>query len=161
MFALKNFSKPFLIKCDALGVSREAVLMQEGQPFTYVSHALKGKALDLSTYEKELLTLIYAVKKCRPYILGSVFIVKTDQQSLKFLLEPNFSQQKWISKLLGYDFTIKYNKGMQNKVTNVLSRQPKKEGEVSLADITILDPMWMQGLMSAYYKINLELAELC
>lgn len=40
--------------------------MQEGGLLVYLSHALKGKALDLSTYEKELLALVYAVKKWRP-----------------------------------------------------------------------------------------------
>lgn len=54
VFALPNLSKPFVIECDALGVGIGVVLMQEGKQLAYLSHALKGKALDLSTYGKEL-----------------------------------------------------------------------------------------------------------
>lgn len=61
--------------------------MQEGQPIAFLSQTLKGQALFLSTYEKELLSLVTAVQKWRPYLLGQSFKVKTDQQSLKFLLE--------------------------------------------------------------------------
>lgn len=52
-----------------------------------MSKLLKGKALLLSTYEKELVVLVGAVQKWRPYLLGQSFVVKTDQQALKFLLE--------------------------------------------------------------------------
>lgn len=37
--------------------------MKYGQPIAFLSKALKGKALDLSTYEKELLALVTAVQK--------------------------------------------------------------------------------------------------
>jgi hypothetical protein len=52
-----------------------------------MSQALKGKALFNSTYEKELLSLVSVVQKWRPYLLGQSFKIKTNQQSLKFLLE--------------------------------------------------------------------------
>lgn len=58
--------------------------MQEGQSIAFYSKTLKGKALLLSTYEKELLALVSIVAKWRPYLLGGVFQVKTDQQALKY-----------------------------------------------------------------------------
>jgi len=122
---LPDFSLPFTIECDACGKGIGAVLMQEGHPIAFLSQALKGQALNLSTYEKELLSLVTAVQKWRPYLLGSSFTVKTDQQALKFLLEQRTAtvfQQRWISKLLGYNFVIEYKKGKENRVADALSR---------------------------------------
>lgn len=82
-----NFSKVFLIECDASRVGIRVVLMQEERPLAYLSHALKENALELLTYKKELLALDYAVKKWRTYILGRVIIIWASQQSLKYLVE--------------------------------------------------------------------------
>lgn len=122
---LPDFIKMFVVECDASGEALGAVLMQEGQPLAYFSQALKGRNLTLSTYEKELLAFVMAVRKWRHYLLGQSFKVRTDQQVLKYLLEQRVgtpSQQKWISKLLGYDFTIEYKSGKNNAVADALSR---------------------------------------
>jgi hypothetical protein len=117
---------------------------------------LKGQALNLSTYEKELLSLVKAIQKWRPYLLGQSFKVKTDQQSLKVLLEQKIgttTQQLWISKLLGYDFVIEYKKGKENRVVDALSRQfenPKNEVTISL--ISFPTPTWVDDLKSSYLQ---------
>ena len=87
VLTLPDFSKPFIIECDALRVGIGAVLMQGQRPIAFHSQALKGKGLHLSTYEKEFLALVLAVKRWRLYLLGKPFIIKTDHQSLKFLSE--------------------------------------------------------------------------
>jgi hypothetical protein len=54
--------------------------MQGNRPIAFFSKALKGMALHMSTYEKELFALVSAIQKWRPYLLGKSFVVKTDQQ---------------------------------------------------------------------------------
>ena len=61
--------------------------MQQDRPITYYSEALNGSAPTFSTYEKEMLAIVKAIQNWRPYLLGKPFTVRTDQRSLKYLLE--------------------------------------------------------------------------
>jgi len=71
---LPNFSQRFVIEYDASGLGIGAVLMQAHRPIAFLSKALKGEALHMSTY-----ALVMVIQKWRPYLLGQTFIVKTDQ----------------------------------------------------------------------------------
>lgn len=125
MLALPNFSQQFTIECDASGSGIGTVLMQMGRPIAYLSHQLHGCHLNLSTYEKELLAIIIAVQKWRPYLLGQKFVIHTDHRSLKFLLEQRIgipTQQRWLSKLMGSDYHNVYKRGKENGAADALSR---------------------------------------
>lgn len=87
VLALPNFTQEFIIEWDASGNGIGAVLMQGNRLIAYLSQALKGRNLSLYTYEKELLALVVAVKKCRPYLIDSTFVKKRGHHSLKYLLE--------------------------------------------------------------------------
>ena len=104
--------------------------MQNKRPISYLSQALGQKNMGLSIYEKELLALVTAVTKWRHYLEGYHFIIYTDHQSLKYLLEQRIStplQQKWLTKLLGLSYEIHYKKGKDNVAANALSRQGREE----------------------------------
>ena len=125
VLALPLFDKTFVVETDACGHGIGAVLMQEGHPVAYISRQLKGKQLNLSIYEKELLAVIFAVNKWRHYLLPEHFIIKTDQRSLKYLLEQRLNtpiQQQWLLKLLEFDYEIQYKHGKENLVADALSR---------------------------------------
>ena len=51
-------------------------------------------------------------------------------------------QQKWVTKILGYDFEIIYKKGKQNVVEDALSRKDE-DVEDFLSDISIIQPNWI------------------
>lgn len=148
VLVLPNFTKVLMIECDTCGVGVGVVLMQQGRPLAYFSQALKGRLLHLSTYEKELYTLVCAVQKWRPYLVGQTFIIKTNQQSLKFLLEQRIgtlAQQKWLTKLLGYDFSIEYKRGKENRVADALSRRDEAVEEGVLTTFTFLNQFGLKN----------------
>lgn len=71
-----------------------------------------------------------AVGKLSQYLTSRTFIVKPDHKALKFLLEHKLhtgAQLKWITKLMQYDFSIKYKKGKENKVVDAFSILPLVE----------------------------------
>jgi hypothetical protein len=125
VLSLPDFSKPFVIECDASGVGLGAILMQDKKPIAYYSKALGVKNLTKSAYEKELMAVVLAIQHWRPYLLGRKFIVSTDQKSLKELMQQKIvtaEQQNWAAKLLGYNFDIVYKQGRLNKGADALSR---------------------------------------
>jgi hypothetical protein len=81
---LPDFTKTFVIECDANGSDLGAVLMQTGQPIAFLSKALKGRALLFSTYKNELLSLVTAVQHWWPYLFGQIFTVRTNHQHRNF-----------------------------------------------------------------------------
>jgi hypothetical protein len=140
-----NFTKTFIVECDASGNGIGVVLMQEGRPLAFESRPLKGRDLHKPIYEKEMMEILHALKKWRPCLIGRHFKVKTDHDSLEYFLEQRLSseqQQKWVTKILGYDFEIVYKKGKQNVVADALSRKDK-DVETFLCAILIIQPDWI------------------
>ncbi|CAJ2633456.1 unnamed protein product [Trifolium pratense] len=125
VLALPDFSKEFIIECDASGGGIGAILMQSKRPIAYFSKALGVRNLAKSAYEKELMAVVLAIQHWRPYLIGRKFTVSTDQKSLKQLLQQRMvtaDQQNWAAKLLGYDFEIVYKPGKLNRGADALSR---------------------------------------
>ncbi|XP_027093589.2 uncharacterized protein [Coffea arabica] len=126
VLTLPDFTKPFVLETDASQAAIGAVLMQQGKAIAYMSQVLGKKNQTLSIYEKELLSLITAVQKWKHYLLGGHFVIKTDHESLKYLLDQKITtplQQKWLAKLMGMDYEIQYKRGRENVVADALSRK--------------------------------------
>lgn len=109
ILAIPNFRIPFVVETDASGKGLGAVLSQSQHPIAYFCKALAIRGEAKSIYEEELMAIVLAIQKWRHYLIGHYFIVWTDQRSLRFILEQrevSTEYQKWVSKLLGYDFEI-------------------------------------------------------
>jgi len=69
--------------------------------------------------------MVMAVQKWRHYLLNTHFIIRTDHRSLKFILAQKWTtafQQKWLVKLMEFDFSIKYKHRHDNVAADALSR---------------------------------------
>ena len=83
---ISNWDLPFEIMCDASNYAVGVVLGQrlDKKPATicYASKTLIEAQINYTTMEKELLAVVYALEKFRPYILGSKIIIYTDHAAL-------------------------------------------------------------------------------
>lgn len=119
---LLNFLMVSIVEFEAFGFGIGAILRQK-RPFAFFNHAFHEKNLLLSTYEKKILALVLAILKWHSYMLGRKFMVFTDQ-SLKDFWDQKITmeaQQKWLYKLMGFDFIVVYKKGKENIVDDALS----------------------------------------
>lgn len=85
--------------------------------------------------------------KFRHYLLGHKFILRTDQKSLKSLLDQSLQtpeQQAWLHKFIGYDFQIEYKPGKENQAADALSR--------------VMTLSWSNPENSFLHQLKLELA---
>ena len=133
------------MECDASRNGIYVVLMQEGWPISFESRPIKRKDLHKPIYEKKMLAILHALKQWWPYLIGRNFKVKIDHGCLKYILEQRLSleeKQKWVTKMLGYDFEIIYKKGKQNMVEDSLSRKYKDVEEL-LCALSIIQPDWI------------------
>lgn len=125
VLALPDFDQSFTVETDASNVGIGAVLMQNNHPICFLSRSLGPKHQSLSVYEKELMQVVHAVQTWHAYLAHRPFIINTDQKSLKFLMEQKVTtpfQHMWLSKLMGYNFEIRYKQGKDKVLADALSR---------------------------------------
>jgi hypothetical protein len=81
---------PFEVMCDASDYAIGAVLDQskdkKHHAISYASKTLTRPQLNYATMEKQLIVVVFAIKKFRSYLVGAKVIVYTEHAPLKYLL---------------------------------------------------------------------------
>ncbi|GJU30416.1 reverse transcriptase domain-containing protein [Tanacetum coccineum] len=90
ILVVPDWNLPFELMCDASDFAIGAVLGQRRskhfQPIHYASKTMTEAQIHYTTTEKEMLAVVYAFEKFRPYLVLSKSIVYTDHSALKYLM---------------------------------------------------------------------------
>ncbi|KAL0434183.1 UNVERIFIED_CONTAM: hypothetical protein Slati_2752600 [Sesamum latifolium] len=100
--------------------------MQDGHPVAFESRKLKDVELHYSVHEKELLAVVHCLRLWRHYLLGSPFVVKTDNTVVShFMTQSKLTsrQASWQELLAEFYFVLEYRAGSNNHVVDALSRR--------------------------------------
>nr|GEU43352.1 reverse transcriptase domain-containing protein [Tanacetum cinerariifolium] len=93
-------------------------------PFELIKTITEAQ-IHYTTTEKEMLAVVYAFEKFRPYLVLSKSIVYTDHSTLKYLPSKQDTKPRllwWVLLLQEFDITIRDKKGLENLATDHLSR---------------------------------------
>ena len=136
IMAAPEWDKGFEVMCDASDFAMGAVLGQRKETiFRAIHYARKtfNEAQEnYSTTEKEMLAIVFACEKFKPYILGSHVIVHIDHAAIKYLMSKKEAKPRlirWVLLLQEFDMEIKDKKGCDNVIADNLSRIEGNQAE--------------------------------
>ncbi len=136
---------PLSLATDASATGLGAVLLQHGRPVLYAARSLTDAEKRYSTIEKELLAVVFALRKCHFYTYGRVVRVLTDHRSLLGLVEADMDQmtprlRRFVKKLFPYSLTWQHIPGKDNVIPDYLSRMaPLPPSQAEVAEALTLD----------------------
>ncbi|GJT94004.1 reverse transcriptase domain-containing protein, partial [Tanacetum coccineum] len=164
ILVVPNWDYDFEIMCDASDFALGAVLGQRKDkhfhPIHYASKTMTGAQLHYTTTEKEMLAVVYALEKFRPYLVLSKTIVYTDHSAIKYLMAKQDAKSRllrWILLLQEFNLEIRDKKGAENVAADHLSRlENPHKNELEKQNITESFPLESLGKVEEVKEINVN-----
>jgi hypothetical protein len=130
LLKLPDFSRPFVLSTDASSYAVGAVLAQdyEGRehPIAFASRVLSPTETKYSVIEKELLAIVFGVKRFRPFLYGQPFVVYCDHNPLQHIssLKDSHGRIARLRRFLAdYNCDVRYRPGKDNWNADCISRR--------------------------------------
>ena len=101
-------------------------------PVGYWSRTLNDAERNYSTTERECLAVVWAVLLLRAYLEGRKFTVRTDHNSLRWILNMTSAEgrlARWRLRLAEFEFDVEYKKGKRHVIADALSRMATRSGD--------------------------------
>jgi len=132
---MPNYSEEFHIWPDASVLAVGGILTQfkdgSHQPIHYISKKLSSAEKNYATIEREMMAIIYCLRKFRCYIEGRSIVIHSDHKPLvwaRSIKQPKARLWGWIYELEHFNGQIVYQKG-EDQPADALSR-------ITLNDLT-------------------------
>ena len=111
VLALPRYGRKYTLETDACGHQVGCALLQEQpeggtRPIGYCSRALTEAERNYTTTEKECLAVVWSILTPRPYLYGSTYNLRTDHESLRWVLnlvDSSGRLARWRLRLEEYD----------------------------------------------------------
>ena len=161
IMAKPDWNKELEIMCDASDYAMGAVLGQRTdkvlRAIYYANKTFNESQENYSTTKKEMLAIVFACEKFKPYILGSHIIIKADHAAIKYLMANKEAKPRlirWVLLLQEFDLDIKDKKGCDNVIVDHLSRVEKptvQEEEKETEKYFLHEQLFQLSLQSPWY----------
>ena len=134
-----DFDRPFPLETDTSKEGLGEVLSQKQEegyyhPVACVSHSLTPAEKNYHSLKLEFLVLKWSIMEhFKEYMTFAPFVVRTDNNPLTYILTTlnlDPTGHRWVNALASFEFSLEYQKGVDNGAADTLSWVPIKHDHV-------------------------------